>query len=160
MNETYMMELSQLLMRLKMLAMTQFARPMREAYQSSLPSGYHNILICLMERRGTASATSMTDLAKATMISKPNLTPVVNRLCEEGMVERVPDPKDRRVMELSITERGIEFLKGQRKQTMEFLKDKLSLLDEQDLQKMRRALEDLNDVLGVLREKENQGESR
>lgn len=165
MNETYMMELSQLLMRLKMLAITQFARPMREANQSSLPSGYHTILICLVEHRGTA--ISMTELAKETLVSKPNLTAAVNRLCEEGMVERIPDPKDRRVMALAITDQGIEFLKAQRRQTMEFLKNKLSLLDEADQWKMQRALTDLTQVLLVLREKEQekeqqkeQGESR
>ena len=154
MNNATSLDLGQLLMRLKMLTVTQFARPMREKCQSTLPAGYHTILICLMEHRGTA--ISMTELAKETLVSKPNLTAAVNRLCEEGMVERIPDPKDRRVMALAITDKGIEFLKAQRKQTMEFLKNKLSLLDEADQQKMQRALTDLTEVLLVLREKEQE----
>lgn len=158
MNDATSLDLGQLLMRLKMLTVTQFARPMREKCQSTLPAGDHTILICLMEHRGTA--ISMTELAKETLVSKPNLTAAVNRLCEEGMVERIPDPKDRRVMALAITDLGIEFLKTQRRQTMEFLENKLSLLDEADQWKMQRALTDLTQVLLVLREKENQGESR
>ena len=154
MNNATSLDLGQLLMRLKMLTVTQFARPMREKCQSTLPAGDHTILICLMEHRGTA--ISMTELAKETLVSKPNLTAAVNRLCEEGMVERIPDPKDRRVMALAITGKGIEFLKAQRKQTMEFLKNKLSLLDEADQQKMQRALTDLTEVLLVLREKEQE----
>lgn len=157
MEESASLELGQMLMRLKMLTVTQFARPMREQCHSSLPPGDHHILIYLMEHRG--APVTMTEVAKETMVSKPNLTAAVNRLCEEGMVERAPDPKDRRVMELAITECGVEFLKAQRQQTMEFLKKKLSLLEEADQLKMQRALGDLTEVLMLLREKEGKGES-
>ena len=84
MNDATSLDLGQLLMRLKMLTVTQFARPMREKCQSTLPAGDHTILICLMEHRGTA--ISMTEVAKETLVSKPNLTAAVNRLCDEGMV--------------------------------------------------------------------------
>ena len=62
---------------------------------------------------GELSQTSltMTELANTLMMTKPQLTHVVNPLVASGIVERRPDEKDRRVINLSLTENGRILLK-------------------------------------------------
>ena len=48
----------------------------------------------------------MTDVSRFMMVSKPAATQAVNRLVEQGYVERVDDPHDRRVVYIQPTEVG------------------------------------------------------
>jgi DNA-binding MarR family transcriptional regulator len=51
---------------------------------------------------------SMRDLGDAVVISKSGLTGVVDRMGGAGLVERVPDPDDRRVTLVALTGLGTE----------------------------------------------------
>lgn len=51
----------------------------------------------------------MTDVSRRLMISKPAATQVVNRLVENGLVERLSDENDRRVVYIRATEAGCAF---------------------------------------------------
>ena len=51
----------------------------------------------------------MTDVSRRLMISKPAATQVVNRLVENGLVERLSDDSDRRVVYIKATEAGRAF---------------------------------------------------
>ena len=46
---------------------------------------------------------SMRDLGDAVVISKSGLTGVVDRMAQAGLVERIPDPGDRRVTLVALT---------------------------------------------------------
>ena len=48
----------------------------------------------------------MTDVSRFMMVSKPAATQAVNRLVEQGYVERVDNPSDRRVVYIRPTEAG------------------------------------------------------
>ena len=48
----------------------------------------------------------LTDLNKHVLLSQPALSRMVERLADQGLVERVIDPGDRRVVRLSLTEEG------------------------------------------------------
>lgn len=50
----------------------------------------------------------MTDLAGAVVLSKSGLTTLVDRLEKRGLLERVPDPDDRRAVRITLTETGVE----------------------------------------------------
>ena len=51
----------------------------------------------------------MTDVSRRMVISKPAATQVVNRLVENGLVERLSDESDRRVVYIRATEAGRAF---------------------------------------------------
>ena len=51
----------------------------------------------------------MTDVSRRMMISKPAATQVVNRLVDNGLVERMSDEHDRRVVYIRATEAGRTF---------------------------------------------------
>jgi DNA-binding MarR family transcriptional regulator len=47
-----------------------------------------------------------TDLNKHVLLSQPALSRMVDRLADQGLVDRVADPGDRRGLRLSLTEEG------------------------------------------------------
>jgi DNA-binding MarR family transcriptional regulator len=48
----------------------------------------------------------LTDLTKTEQVSQPGITQLVTRLERDGLVERRPDPNDRRAVRVHITEAG------------------------------------------------------
>ena len=61
------------------------------------------------ERLEGDTPVRMTDVSRRLMISKPAATQVVNRLVENGLVERLSDDSDRRVVYIKATEAGRAF---------------------------------------------------
>ena len=51
----------------------------------------------------------MTDVSRRMMISKPAATQVVNRMVDRGLMERLSDESDRRVVYIRATETGRAF---------------------------------------------------
>lgn len=79
---------------------------------------------------------SMKDLADNAGVKVSNMTPIINRLIQDGMAERGKDEKDRRKVMIRLTLQGenvrSQFLAQQRK----VAKSILSLLSEQDKVKL------------------------
>ncbi|GMQ58503.1 MarR family transcriptional regulator [Vallitalea sediminicola] len=84
------------------------------------------------------------------MIPKSNLTKVANRLIEEGLIERKTDEKDRRIINLYITEKGKEAVEKHKKVMKENLKIKLEKLDDEDIQKLIASFEEMETILDKL----------
>ncbi|HLP41987.1 MAG TPA: MarR family transcriptional regulator [Fibrobacteria bacterium] len=53
-----------------------------------------------------SSCTNQQELARRLQVTKGNLVGLIDRLAERGWVERHPDPEDRRVNRVRITEPG------------------------------------------------------
>ncbi len=58
--------------------------------------------------RGLATPSPMRELARRLHVDASNLTGLVDRLEKRGLVERRPDPADRRVKQLTVTPDGAE----------------------------------------------------
>ncbi|MFQ5856470.1 MAG: MarR family winged helix-turn-helix transcriptional regulator [Anaerolineae bacterium] len=54
---------------------------------------------------------SVSDLARCQSVSQPTISRQVDGLVTKGLVLRRPDPTDRRVVHLELSEQGIELLK-------------------------------------------------
>ncbi len=50
----------------------------------------------------------MTDLAQNIVLSKSGLTSLVDRLEEHALLQRIPDPEDRRATRITLTDKGIK----------------------------------------------------
>jgi DNA-binding MarR family transcriptional regulator len=48
----------------------------------------------------------LTDLHRRVLLSQPALSRMVDRLVDRGLVERCPDPSDKRVVRLALTDAG------------------------------------------------------
>ncbi|WP_287165311.1 MarR family transcriptional regulator, partial [Clostridium sp.] len=77
---------------------------------------------------------SISKIAKDLLISKPNMTPIIDKLISENMVTRYTDSKDRRVIRVELTEKGSIFIKDQEKLVKTLLAEKISNLSSEDLQ--------------------------
>lgn len=78
---------------------------------------------------------SMSDIGKCLSMPKPHVTVIVDKLIEEGYVERQHDPSDRRIVNVLITEKGLKDFEEIKLLVSENLKEKLHALnaEEQDL---------------------------
>lgn len=70
-----------------------------------LHSGWFDILAAL-RRVGTPYELNPTELMRATLLSSGGTTKRLDRLAEAGLVERRPDPEDRRGTRVRLTARG------------------------------------------------------
>ena len=72
---------------------------------SGLQPGWFDLLAAL-RRAGAPCELSPTELMGATMLSSGGVTKRLDRLVEAGLVERRPDPDDRRGTRVRLTRRG------------------------------------------------------
>jgi DNA-binding MarR family transcriptional regulator len=70
-----------------------------------LQPGWFDLLAAL-RRSGAPYELSPTELARATMLSSGGTTKRIDRLAESGLIERRPDPEDRRGGLVRLTRRG------------------------------------------------------
>ena len=89
----------------------------------------------------------ISKMAKELCISKPNMTPVIDKLVEEGLVLRDYDPTDRRVILIQTTPKALEFLKETQDYVKEIIKEKLSSLNDEDINTLSTSLESLLSVI-------------
>ncbi|MGO4682945.1 MarR family winged helix-turn-helix transcriptional regulator [Hyphomicrobium sp. 2TAF46] len=73
---------------------------------AGLQPGEFDVLATL-RRSGEPYRLSPTRLYEATMISSGGMTSRIDRLEKAGLVERLPDPDDRRGKLIALTERGL-----------------------------------------------------
>ena len=144
------------LIRLRFLVGRQFVKPIKELERerSELSPG-HIHLMRWMHSKGNVPI-SMTDLAAAACISKPNLTTMVDRLSSDGFVVRSADPNDRRIVNVALTEEGVAFLHRHKVEMMKFVEKKLSLLEDKELMILKESLDNIMDVVNIMEERQKQ----
>ena len=89
---------------------------------------------------------TMTELAKMMMITKPQITHLVDQLVRLGIVERRPDTTDRRVISLVLTDKGRLYLEEMKQKVKENTKNRLTNLTAEELSEMLVALETLRRI--------------
>ncbi|PWR74542.1 MarR family winged helix-turn-helix transcriptional regulator [Methanospirillum stamsii] len=104
-------------------------------------------VLSLLERDGPQS---MTSLGSQAHISKPYMTRLVDSLIQDGYVERNSDPHDRRVIIISITNKGElvnkKFLIELRDSVKPFLKS----LTKEELDKITAASNDIAEIFSKI----------
>lgn len=84
-----------------------FERRIEEVYaQHGLQGGRFSVLAAL-RRAGPPYRLSPTELYNSLLITSATLTNRLDRLTEAGLIERIPDPKDRRYLLVALTQRGL-----------------------------------------------------
>ena len=112
-------------------------------HQSSITPGGMFVLGSL-KRNGTLS---MSDIGKCLSMPKPHITVIVDKLIDEGYVERQSDPKDRRVVNILLTEKGLKNFEEIKLAISENLKVKLSTLSDEEQETLLIASQHVREIL-------------
>ena len=95
---------------------------------------------------------SISRIGKWLGISKPNMTAIIDKLIENNLVERKPDSVDRRVVNVILTKKGIEYMKRSWRDVHEAVKVKLSSLTVEETNSLYTSLECIRTILSKLNE--------
>jgi DNA-binding MarR family transcriptional regulator len=111
--------------------------------------GYYQILGILI----TFGPLPISKIGRELCISKPNMTPIIDKLVTEGMVKRSRSDKDRRIVNVEITEEGKKFLLESRKVVDKNIKENLKNLDENELRILNESLENIKKLTMKIKHK-------
>ena len=90
---------------------------------------------------------SMSDIGKCLAMPKPHVTVIVDKLIEEGFVERQNDPNDRRIINILLTEKGLDAFLEIKATLAENMKIKLLNLSEEEQETLAVASQQVKDML-------------
>jgi DNA-binding MarR family transcriptional regulator len=93
---------------------------------------------------------TMSDIARFMSVSKPNLTPIIDRLILDGYVERKPGSKDRRKLLISLTDEGLKYLEQVESKIKGYTASKLEGLSLQDLHELNESSKKIIEILKKL----------
>jgi MarR family transcriptional regulator, lower aerobic nicotinate degradation pathway regulator len=89
-------------------AFARSSRLLAEAFEAVDARGYHYRLLAALEEFGPCS---QADLSRRTSIDRSDVVATLNELADRGLLERSPDPEDRRRNIITITPAGIDRLR-------------------------------------------------
>ena len=89
----------------------------------------------------------MSEIGRRLSMPKPHVTTHVDKLIAEGMVERMSDPNDRRIINIRITERGIQHLEEIKKEISGGLRIRLEILEKNKIEDLQKASQIVRDIL-------------
>ncbi|MDQ0285787.1 MULTISPECIES: MarR family winged helix-turn-helix transcriptional regulator [Desulfofundulus] len=92
----------------------------------------------------------LSELGQRMLVSRANITGLVDRLERDGLVVRVVDPKDRRVIRAQITPRAVQLIHGVLPLHMDLLKRATSSLNIEEKETLIRLLVKLQQGLDKL----------
>jgi DNA-binding MarR family transcriptional regulator len=126
----------------------------QEWFSSSLTMPQLKILFLLYG----GGAASMGELATPLGVKLSTVTGIVDRLVEQGLVERGEDPRDRRVVLGSLTDKGQRLVGGLYQSLQLQLSKVLEKLTLEDLRKVAEAFNILFEVISIEQQQVSQTE--
>ena len=124
-------------------SITRTARRLRQQGDPAL-SPTLAAALSTIERAGPLGPS---ELARLERVQKPTITRVVTRLCDAGLVERLPDERDRRAALLTVTAAGSQALRDLRRQKTAYLAERLGGLEPEEKEVLARASDLLERML-------------
>ena len=119
-----------------------------DAYQNATTNDMH-----VMEAIGVEQPKNMTSVAKALSVTTGTLTISVNSLVKKGFVERVRSEEDRRVVLVSLTEKGKRVYRKHQQFHEELVQSIVAQLNDEEKVVLEKVLTNLNKYFKTLQEK-------
>jgi MarR family transcriptional regulator, transcriptional regulator for hemolysin len=98
----------------------------------------------LLKEAANAEGASQRELAQHMRIEPPTLVRHLDKLAQEGLVERRPDPDDRRVVRVVVTPAGLARLRELHDVVHELDDELRGILTKRDVEVLNRALPRIN----------------
>ena len=107
----------------------------------------HVQVLAMLQDSGTMS---VSEISRRLGIAKPNITPLVDRLLEAGLVDRQRDQNDRRVVNIVILNAGSEKLAAIRKTIAGQVQQQVEKLSVSEFKELSDALESITRILSEI----------
>ena len=110
-------------------------RRLRERFNLTLP---RFDLMAQLDR--TPKGMTLGELSQRMMVSNGNVTGLVDRLVEQGLLSRRPSPRDRRAQLVSLTAEGRRFFRAMARANGDWIADMLADLSSDEIDTLMRLL--------------------
>lgn len=117
------------------LAVTRLARQLRQTSDSDLSPTQSAVLATLANH----GPVTLGELAELERVASPTITKVTGILQERGLVEKVPDPTDRRFVRVDLTTEGHALVERSRARKTAWLTRQLQGLPPEELERLAGA---------------------
>ena len=107
-----------------------------------MPLAQYHILSLLTKN----TSMRMGEISQIMAISRPNLTPLVDKLVSLGYVKRISDDHDRRVTYVSITSEGLEALQNEHDLISKSISKFTDRLNDEDRERLAEALDTFSEI--------------
>ena len=112
----------------------------REVEKRLINNGLSIMEYRILKRLLENGSQPMVKLAESNMITQGWVTSLVDRLELKGYVERIRSSTDRRVVNIAVTRKGIEFYRKIMELHEEFISRTLSFMDHSDMEVLKGIL--------------------
>ena len=92
----------------------------------------------------------ISNVADRLFIPRPQMTHLIDKLVDTGMVERNTDLSDRRMLDIQLTGRGNLLIEEHRKHTRDALKESMANLTNDELKEVSASLQKIREVFSKL----------
>jgi DNA-binding MarR family transcriptional regulator len=121
----------------------------KEQISSDLTNDQHYTLR-YMHKVGTCTSS---ELAEVFNVKKSAITAMINRMWEKGLIERTRDENDRRVVYLTLTNRGNELFLKTEQRIHKLVESLITKFDQTEIEQFIQTFEKLNQLLQESNEK-------
>ncbi|MFD2444567.1 MarR family winged helix-turn-helix transcriptional regulator [Bacillus sp. CGMCC 1.16607] len=115
----------------------------KEQIGSDLTNDQH-FTLRYMNQVGTCTSS---ELAEVFDVQKSAITAIIQRLWEKGLIQRTRDEKDRRVVYLTLTDKGNELYLKSEQRIHHLVESLITKFDQSEIKQFIETFEKLNQVL-------------
>lgn len=114
---------------------SEVRRRLRDTFEVTLP---RFDLMAQLDR--TPKGMTLGELSQRMMVSNGNVTGLVDRLVEQGLINRRPSPRDRRAQIVSLTAQGRKFFRSMARTNGDWVGEFFADLTSDDINALMRLL--------------------
>ena len=97
----------------------------------------HCLTLVILNAHGTQT---ISELSERLLISKQQMSPIIDKLCKTGLIKREKDPSDRRNSNITILPAGYAIIEKHHENMIDILDRKLEHLGDTDIMEFQKAL--------------------
>lgn len=124
----------------------RIAKPLKQMLDEGISL---EMYYCLQTLRWEGSMT-MKECARWLRMPKQQMTKLADKMFQMGLVERVSDPKDRRIIKLQVTEKAVEYIELFLKEDISCFRHLLEQMSGEDREQFGQAVETIFLILRKL----------
>lgn len=113
---------------------------------ADLSTSQYNVLRIL---RGSSEGLTCGEIGERTVARDPDITRLVDRLAKRGLVRRIRSQTDRRVVQVEITQKGVDLLRDLDPHVQRMPRALLGHVSQTQLQQLSRLLSEVLDGMGT-----------